>query len=77
MQNGDIKFMWKTSDSATGNCPALFSADGGYYVQGKRVTGAAVRTRLRNLGTANDSGLADDEDYLFVPADVIERIRDL
>jgi hypothetical protein len=77
MRIGKIEFMWKTRDSATGNCPALFRKDGGYYIQGKQVTDPEVRATLRTLGTANDCPLGDDEGYLFVPGDVIERIRDL
>lgn len=77
MQDGEIMFMWKTAPSFTGNCPALFQAPGGYYVQHRRVTDSAVRARLEALGAANDSPLGPDEDYGFVPADVIDRIRDL
>lgn len=61
-----IEFMWKTRDSAGGNCPALYRVEGGYVVQGKKL-GRRTRRRLRNLGR--------DETGLFVPADVIERIR--
>jgi hypothetical protein len=61
-----IKFMWKTGGSNTGNCPALYSTDGGYVVQGKRLD-ETTRGDLRDLGF--------DEDAVFVPADVIERIR--
>jgi hypothetical protein len=63
-----IRFMWKTSGSATGNCPALYAAPGGYVVQGK-VLDAETRAKLRQLGS--------DEDGVFVPADVIERIKGL
>lgn len=30
-----LKFMWKDDASNTGNCPAVYEADGGYVVQGK------------------------------------------
>ena len=72
-----IEFMWKTDDSGIENCPALFRTDGGYYTQGKRVTDPAVRAQLRELGAANVSPLGSDEDYLFVPGDVINRIKGL
>jgi len=72
-----IRFMWKDDTSGTGDCPAIYQAPGGYYVQGQRVTAAKVRARLGELGAAHDSGLGDGEDYLFVPANVIDRIRDL
>lgn len=63
-----IRFMWKTRNSATGNCPALYRAEGGYVIQGKKLD-PVTRAQLRDVG--------GDEDGVFVPADVIERIRDL
>jgi hypothetical protein len=65
-----IKFMWKTGDSNTGNCPARYevtSAEGGYVIQGKRID-PATRAQLRDLG--------GDEDGVWVPADVIDGLRD-
>lgn len=59
-----IEFMWKTSGSYTGNCPAQYKAPGGYVIQGKRIDGE-TRAQLRDLGA--------DEDAVFVPADVIDR----
>ena len=67
MEN-EIEFMWKTRDSATGNCPAQYKAPGGYVIQGKKID-AATRAQLRDLGA--------DEDAVFVPDDVIDRNRDL
>jgi len=64
----EIRFMWKAGASNIGNCPAMYEAPGGYVIQGKRLD-AETRARLRDLGT--------DEDGVFVPADVIDRIRDL
>ena len=64
----EIEFMWKTDGSAIENCPALYSAPGGYVVQGK-VLDAETRAALRQLG--------GDEDAVFVPADVIEKIKGL
>lgn len=63
-----IEFMWKTDSSAVENCPALYRAPGGYVVQGK-VLDAETRAALRQL--------AGDEDAVFVPADVIDKIRGL
>lgn len=63
-----IEFMWKTDGSAIENCPALYRAPGGYVVQGK-VLDAGTRAALRQLG--------GDEDAVFVPADVIEKIKGL
>jgi len=73
----EIEFMWKTNGSAVENCPALFRTTGGYYTQHKRVMDPEVRAQLRALSAANHSPLGDDEDYGFVPADVIDRIKDL
>jgi hypothetical protein len=61
-----IKYLWKTSGSNTGNCPAMYEAPGGYVVQGKMLDGE-TRAQLRDLG--------GDETAVFVPADVIDRIR--
>ena len=63
-----IKFLWKTDGSAVENCPALYEAPGGYVVQGK-VLDAETKAQLRQFGGG--------EDAVFVPADVIERIKGL
>ena len=60
--------MWKDAGSNVGNCPAMYEAPGGYVVQGKLLDDA-TRAQLRDLG--------DDEMAVFVPANVIDRIRDL
>lgn len=60
--------MWKDAGSNVGNCPAMYEAPGGYVVQGK-VLDEATRAQLRDLGS--------DEAAVFVPANVIDRIRDL
>jgi hypothetical protein len=54
MGTEEITFMWKTANSWTGDCPALYKTGGGYYVQVKRVTDPAIRARLEALGRAND-----------------------
>ena len=61
-----ITFMWKAGDSNTGNCPAIYQAPGGYVIQG-RTLDDQTRAQLRDLGA--------DEAAVFVPADVIDRIR--
>lgn len=58
--------MWKTSESRTGNCPALYETEGGYVVQGKALDDS-TRAQLRDVGGG--------ETAVFVPADVIDRIR--
>lgn len=63
-----IKFMWKDRESNVGNCPAMYEARGGYVIQGKLLD-AETRAQLRDLG--------GDEDAVFVPANVIDRIRDM
>lgn len=63
--------MWKTGGSNVGNCPARYkvtSAEGGYVIQGRKLSDAD-RAKLRDLGA--------DEDGVWVPADVIERVQDL
>ncbi|GAB3170268.1 hypothetical protein GCM10027059_36410 [Myceligenerans halotolerans] len=62
----DIEFMWKDEDSRTGNCPALYKTGDGYVVQGVKLDDA-TRAQLRDL--------ADHEDGVFVPANVLDRLR--
>lgn len=64
----EIRFMWKDEDSNVGNCPAIYEAPGGYVIQGKHIDDD-TRERIRDLG--------GDETAVFVPANVIDRIRDV
>lgn len=63
-----IEFLWKDAESGGGGCPALYRAPGGYVVQGLKLD-AETRAQLRQL--------ADGEDGVFVPANVLDRLRDL
>lgn len=63
-----IEFLWKDLGSGGGGCPALYKTDGGYVVQGKTLD-AETRAQLRQL--------ANDEDAIFVPANVLDRLREL
>jgi hypothetical protein len=63
-----LEYLWKDGDSGGGGCPALYRTEGGYVVQGVRI-GAEERAQLRLLD--------DDEDAVFVPANVLDRIKDL
>lgn len=68
---GKIKFMWKDEDSRTGNCPALLAVEdgpAGYIVVGKN-TGPSVRAQVPEIG--------EDETAVFVPANVLDRLRGL
>lgn len=60
-----LTYLWKDSGSAQGSCPALYETDGGYVVQGIQLT-AEERAQLRDL--------ADDEDAVFVPRNVLDRL---
>lgn len=63
-----IEFLWKDADSNVGNCPSLSKArDGGrdgYIVVGKQAD-------------MQIPAMSEDEIAVFVPANVIDRIRDL
>lgn len=63
----DITYLWKDTGSGGGGCPALYAAPGGYVVQGKALDDA-TRAKLRQL--------ADDEDAIYVPANVLDRLAD-
>lgn len=62
------EFMWKDQESHTGNCPGLHAVDGGYIVQGEGIDDA-TRAQLQHL--------SPDEVALFVPANVLDRLRGL
>ncbi|GII23803.1 lipid A biosynthesis lauroyl acyltransferase [Planosporangium mesophilum] len=64
----NLVYLWKDADSGGGGCPALYTTNGGYVVQGIRLTGDE-RAQLRQL--------ADNEDAVYVPANVLDRLRDL
>lgn len=61
-----LPFLRKTGTSQGGHCPALYAADGGYAVQGVSLD-EAERAQLLELG--------DNESAVFVPADVLDRLR--
>lgn len=62
----NLTFLWKDAESIGGECPALYATEGGYVVQGIKLTDDE-RQQLRNL--------ADGEDGVFVPANVLNRLR--
>jgi hypothetical protein len=67
---GKIKFLWKDGDSRTGGCPGLHIVEEGpegYVVVGKN-TNPALRAQI--------SEISDDETAVFVPANVLDRLRD-
>jgi hypothetical protein len=64
-----ITRLWKRNGSGDGGCPALYRADdGGYVVQGVTLD-EATRAQLQEV--------AGDETAVWVPADVLDRLRDL
>ena len=64
----DIKFLWKTKVSGGGGCPSLSKVPGGYIVNGIPVD---EKTRAMIPETA-----AAGEAAVFVPADVLDRLRE-
>lgn len=66
---GKIKFLWKDGDSRTGGCPGLHKVEEGpegYVVVGKN-TDPSLRAQIREI--------SDDETAVFVPANVLDRLR--
>ncbi len=62
-----IEFLHKDPDSGSSGCPALYRVvGGGYVVQGVRIDDE-TRAQLRQL--------ADTEDAVFVPAAVLDMLR--
>jgi hypothetical protein len=68
MQFDRIEFLWKTDTSGGGNCPSLSKVEGGYIVNGIPV-GEETRTRIPHAA-------AEGEAAVFVPFDVLDRLRD-
>lgn len=62
-----LEYLWKDDSSGGGGCPALYATEGGYVVQGLQLD-AATRAQLRQL--------ADGEDAVFVPANVLDKLRE-
>lgn len=63
-----LTYLWKDVASGNGDCPALYATEGGYVVQGVKLTDAE-RAQLRDI--------ADSEDAVFVPANVLDRLREI
>ncbi len=62
-----IEFQRKTENSGVENCPARYKVtdgEGGYVIQGKKITDPETRAQARQL--------AEDEDLLWVPADIVD-----
>lgn len=64
----ELRFMWKDPGSGEVGCPALYEAPGGYVVQGVRLDDD-TRAQLRQL--------RDDEDGVFVPTAVLDKLREV
>lgn len=59
-----LRYLGKTKESKTGNCPALYATDRGtFVVQGKVVTDVDAIADVRDLGP--------DELCVEIPADVL------
>lgn len=66
---GKIRLMWKDTGSRTGGCPGLHKVEQGpegYVVVGKN-TNPSLRAQIPEIG--------DDETAVFVPANVLDRLR--
>ncbi|AEV86867.1 hypothetical protein ACWT_5849 [Actinoplanes sp. SE50] len=74
MQDFNIEFLWKDVASGGNGCHAILKTDGGYYVQGRVVTGDE-RAAVLSHSEANRSGLLDDEDVIFVHGNVLDRLN--
>jgi hypothetical protein len=71
----DLEFMWKDGNSGNGDCPALYKVEGGHIVVGKLLD-ADDLAQVRNVGEANNSGIGTDETAVFLPANVLDRLRE-
>jgi hypothetical protein len=69
-----IEFLWKTENSGNGDCPSILKVDGGYVLVGKNLD-EQTTAQIATAGRANNSGVGSDETAVFLPADVIDRLR--
>ncbi|HEV2928900.1 MAG TPA: hypothetical protein VGW74_09415 [Propionibacteriaceae bacterium] len=61
-----VTHLFKTGESAVGNCPGVSRGGGGFVVTGKVLTDATL-ARVKDLG--------DDEVAVWVPIDVLDPER--
>jgi len=76
----NIRFMWKDTGSGGGGCPALMETlneegQRGYCVVGKK-TSPAMLAQAQEVAGQNDAAIAEDEYMVWVPANVLDRLRD-
>lgn len=64
----ELELLWKDNNSGNTSCPALYRTKDGYVVQGL-ILDTATRAQLRHV----DEG----EDAVFVPANVLDRLKEL
>lgn len=69
MKFDQIEFLWKTADSGGGNCPSLSRVAGGYIVNGVPVD-EETRATIPHAAAAGEVAV-------FVPADVLDRLKGL
>lgn len=70
----DLEFLWKDLNSGGNGCPALIKAAGGYYIQGK-VLDVVTRAAVQAVADANNAGLGPNEEVIFVPDNVLDRLH--
>jgi len=66
MEFETVKFLWKDESSGGGGCPSISEVDGGYLVNGIPV-GDATHAKIPHT--------ADGEIAVFVPANVLDRLK--
>lgn len=71
-----INFLWKWSGSGNGDCPSLMEVEGGYVAVGSTLD-ADTLAQIHGVGRANNSGIGAGETAVFIPAEVIDRIREI
>lgn len=66
--------MWKDTGSGQGQCSALIRFGDDYAVVAKKATPEALAA-IEAVAAENDSGIAEDETVVIVPANVLDRLR--
>jgi hypothetical protein len=71
----DLEFMWKDLGSGNGDCPALYKVNGGHIVVGRILDGDDL-AQVQAVGEAHNSGIGAGETAVFLPANVLDRLRE-
>ncbi len=68
-----MRYLWKSNDCQTTNCPALLETDDAYYVVGIDLT-ANELAEVADAAAAAGSGIGVGESVVRLPKDILDRL---